>query len=101
MADSESFKFKLRFLNNTNSSGTINVVMAVTLKYLSNFSKAFELSLINYEINLVLTWSASYVISEVNRVITSIIQDKKPRIPVVTFSTDDNAKLLLQLKSRF
>ena len=34
------------------------------LKYLSNFCRTLETSLINCEINLMLTWSANCIISE-------------------------------------
>ena len=33
--DSESFSFKSRFFNNTNNASTINVEIAVPLKYLN------------------------------------------------------------------
>ena len=35
-----------------------DVEIAVSLKYLSNFWRTLEISLINCEINLILTWSA-------------------------------------------
>ena len=35
----------------------------VTLKYLSNFSRTLEMPLINCEINLILTWSSTCVIT--------------------------------------
>ena len=36
MANSESFKFKSKFLGNTNNVGVINAKIAAPLKYLSN-----------------------------------------------------------------
>ena len=59
--------------------------------------------LINCEINLILTWSANCVISNAapNQATTSAITDTKLYVPVVTLSTQDNAKLLQQLKSGF
>ena len=54
--------------------------------------------LINREINLILTWSADCDISAVNGVINFTITDTKIYVPVTTLSTQDNAKLLQQLK---
>ena len=59
------------------------------------------MSLISCEINLILTWSANFVISEGDRVKTFTITDTKCYVPVVTLSTQDNTKLLQQLKSGF
>ena len=70
ITDSNSFKFKSRFLANTNERGIINAKIAVPLKYLGNFLRTFKMPLINCEINLILTWSASCIIFEVNRVTT-------------------------------
>ena len=54
---------------------------------------------IEYEINLILTWSANCVISEGISVTIFAITDTKLYVPVVTFSSQANAKLLQQLKS--
>ena len=81
-----------------------NVEIMVPLKYLSNFWRTPEMPLINCEIELILTWSASCVIiyTDVNNQIpTFIITETNLYIPVVTLSTQDNAKLLPQLKSGF
>ena len=62
------------------------------------------MSLINCEINLILTWSRNCVIiytSAANRNPTFKITETKLYVPVVTLSTQDNAKLLPQLKSGF
>ena len=56
--------------------------------------------LINCEINLILTWSEDYVISSVTGA-TKFKADAKLYVPVVTFSTQDNAKLLQHLKLAF
>ena len=57
--------------------------------------------LINCEINLVLTWSKNWVISSATGKIRLAITDAILYVPVVTFSNQDNAKLLQQLKSVF
>ena len=73
----------------------------VPLKYLGNFSGTLEMSLINCEINIVSTWSANFVIksSVIDQATTSAITDTKLCVSVVILSTEDNAKLLQQLKS--
>ena len=75
----------------------------VPLKYVSNFWKTLEMPLINCEVNLILTRSANCVKSNVaaNQATTFAITDTKRYVPVVTLSTEDNAKLLQQLKSGF
>ena len=57
---------------------------------------------INSEINLILTWSEDCVISSVNGEAANFkIKDTKLYVPVVTLSSQANAKLLEQLKSGF
>ena len=75
----------------------------VRLKYLTNLWRTLEIALTNYEINLILTWSANCVISNAaaNKATTFAITDTKLHVPVLTLLTDDNGKLLQQLKSGF
>ena len=76
----------------------------VPLKYLSNFQRALEMPLINCEINFILTWSdRCFVMNNpiANQEPTFEITDTKLYVPVVTLSTQDNAKLIEQLKSDF
>ena len=75
-----------------------NVKIALPLKYLE---RTLEMLLINHEINLILTWSENCAISSATRKITFAITDTKLYAPIVTLSTQDNAKLLEQLKSSF
>ena len=58
--------------------------------------------LINCEVNLILTWSAKCVIiytDATNQILTFTITEANLHVPVVTLSTQGNAKLLPQLKS--
>ena len=67
------------------------------LKDFSDFWRTLEMSLINCEINLILTWSAKCVIiytTEANQGATFAIPETKLYVPVVTLSTQHNAKLL-------
>ena len=57
--------------------------------------------LINCEVNLILTWSKDCVISSATGKTKLAITETKLYVPVVTLSTQDNAKLLEQLKSGF
>ena len=57
--------------------------------------------LINYETNLMLTWSADCAISGAARATKLIINHAKFYIAVVTWSTQVNTKFLQQLKSGF
>ena len=56
---------------------------------------------INCEINLILTWPENCIISNAaaNQNTTSAITDTKLYVPVLTLSTQDNAKLFQKLKS--
>ena len=75
--------------------------MMVLIKCLSNFRKALEMHLINCEISLILTLSEECRLSNDTKATTIAITDIKFYVPVVTLSIQDNAKLLLQLKSSF
>ena len=62
------------------------------------------MSLINCEVERILDWSANCVIIYTNvdnQVLTFTITETNLYVPVVTLSTQDNAKLLSQLKSGF
>ena len=56
---------------------------------------------INCEVNLILTWSANCSISNAapNQATSIAITDTKLYVLVVTYSTQDNTKLLQRLKS--
>ena len=76
----------------------------VPLKYLSNFWRTFEMPLINCEVELIMDWSANCLIiyTDVNeQVPTFTITGTNLYVPVVTLLTQDNSKLLPQLKNGF
>ena len=100
--DSESFKSKIKITRKTNNNNNVkNVEIMVPLKYLSNFWRTLEMPLINCEVNLILTWSSTCVITNSNGAGTFAITDTKLYVPVVTLSTQENTKFLQQLKSGF
>ena len=99
-----SFKSKASITGNTEANGTKNgVKIAVPLKYLSNFWRSFEMPLINSKIELLLKWIKNCVLTtasiDANSDATGAdsstfkIADAKLYLPVVTLSTEDNAKL--------
>ena len=57
--------------------------------------------LINCEVSLILTWSLTCVITNSTGEGAFAITDTKLYVPVVTLSTQNNAKLLQQLISGF
>ena len=71
------------------------------LKCLSNLWRTPEMSLFNCEFNPILTWSEDCVISSAAGAAKFKITDTKLYVPVITLSTQDNSKLLQQLKSGF
>ena len=94
--------------------------IAVPLKYLSNFWKTLDIPLINCEASLTLTWSANCVVTSLEkRLVTAAqgdnpavydnsptgtkldITDTKFYVLVVTLSTENDNKLLEQLKIGF
>ena len=103
--DTDSFNFKAKITGETNDDGEINdVEIMVPLKYLSNFWRTLEMPLINCEIELILTSSRNSVIISTdiaNQIPTFTITETTLHVPVVTLSTQDNSKLLPQLKHGF
>ena len=70
----------------------------VPLKYLNNFWRILEMSLISCEVELIFTWSAGCAIiytDVANENPTFTITETTLYVPVVTLSTQDNSKLLL------
>ena len=100
----DSFNFTTKITGQTNDDGKINIEIMVPFKYLSNFWKTLEMPSINCEVNLILTWSAKCAIiytDVANQIPTYTITETNIYVPAVTLSTQDNAKLLPQLKPGF
>ena len=97
IADSESFKSKIKITGNTPADcNTKDVELAVPLKCLSNFSRTLEIPLINCEISLFSKWLSTCVIINSTVAIWVVITDTKLYVSVVTLSIQDKAKLLQQ-----
>ena len=136
VVNSEAFKYKNKIIGNTynvdstrvaagggrepnpdycaNLSGTSSVILAIPVKYLSNFWRALGIPLISCEVVLELKWNKNCVITSIQREInldggntdaptgaTLAINDCKLYVPVVTLSKDDEIVLLTNLKSGF
>ena len=100
LEDSESFKSKIKITGKSpDDNNEKDVEIMVPLKYLSNFSRTLEMPLINCEVKLDLTWSSTCVITNSTGAGRFSITDTKLYVPVVTLSTQENTKLLQQLKS--
>ena len=84
--NSGSFKFKIKITGKTPAvDNTKDVKIAVPLKYISNS----EMSLINCEINLILTWSTDCVISSATEETKFPITDTKLYVPIITLPNQD------------
>ena len=100
----DSFNFKAKITGQTGDDGTKDVEIMIPLKYLSKFWRTLKMPLINCEVNLILTCSSTCVIVStniVNQGATFTITDTRLYVAVVTLSTQENTKLLQQLKSGF
>ena len=85
LIESESFNVKIKIRGNTPTDGnTKDVKIVVPFKYLSNFCRTPEMSLINCQVRLILTCSSTFVISNVTGAGILTITDTKLYVPVVT-----------------
>ena len=101
LANSESFKCKIKITGKTpNNDIEKDVEIMVALKWLSNFWRTLEMPLISFEVNLILTWSSTCVITNSTGAGRFAITDTRLYVPVVTLSTQENTKYL-RLKSGF
>ena len=96
-------KYKIKLLGNVtevagDAAGVrrLNVKVVVQLKYLSNFFRSLEMPLINYKIELNLTWKKECVLSAGAGEAVFIINDTKLYVPVVNLSKEDNKDFIEQ-----
>ena len=92
-------------LNNLNLNQDSEIIVIMVALYILHFVKIFnyvltlEMLLVNCKINIILAWRENCVISEGNRVTIFVITDTKLYARIVTLSTQNNTKLLRQLKT--
>ena len=91
--NSSSYKYKSILITNRNG-----VKIAVPLKYLSNFWRSLEILLINCKVEISLSWNENCILTSLAGNTTFTITDAKLYVPVVTLSTEDNAKLMKLFK---
>ena len=105
---------KAKFLENTKADGANripkNAMIAVLLKYLSNFWRSLEMTLIICKEELKLKWTKSCALSaacadninerDSNNIIFTI-KDTKLYVLVVVLSASDNQKLLKRFNKGF
>ena len=97
-------RLKQKITGQAENVGTKDVEIMVPLKYLRNFWRTLEMSLINCESNLILTWFANCFLvagTVANQEPTFTTTDRKLYVPVVNLSIQDNVERLEQLKSDF
>ena len=102
--NSTSFDYKIKLLGNPEVANNIarrNVKIIVPLKYLSNFFRSLEMSLINCKIKLNLKWKKEFILSNQRGDAAFIINDTKLYLPVVTLSKEDNKNFIEQQKKGF
>ena len=120
-SNSESFKCKTSIIEKTpdNNDTLENVRFAAPLKHLSNFWRRLDMPLINCEIELTLIWSENCILTDMtvrnanpqaNPSVTETfgptgatfkITETKLFVAVVILSTENEKKLLEELKSGF
>ena len=117
---SKSFNYKTSIKGRLEGSNIEKEVeFSVPLKFLSNFGKTLDIVLVNCEVSLTLNWSKNCVITskatravdpnadpavaEIDNTTTTTFQitDSKMYTPVLTLSSEDDNKLLEQLKTGF
>ena len=96
-----------------NKVGKNATEVIIPLKYLSNFWRSLNISLINCEVELILTWSKNCILADITVgananpaivapvTLTFEITHTKLYVPVVTLSKENDIKLLEQLISGF
>ena len=119
--NSESFDYKANFMENGVTHNNLtkdDVKIIVPLKYLSNSWRILNMSLINCEEELIMTWFKNCILinksarnADYEKPIDRKIDDPenaifqitgtKLDVPVVTLSKENDIKLLEQLKSGF
>ena len=96
--NSRSVKYKAALVgkikNAANRNSFIkNAKIVVSSKYLSNFWRSLEMSLMNYKVHLKSNWIEDYILSSDGDPGKFKITDAKLHVPIVTLSTKDNVSL--------
>ena len=126
LSNSESFKYKTSIAGNyfnigngeagydTNKVGKNETEVVIPLKHLSNFWRSLNISLINCEVELILTWSKSCVLAAMTTknaertnpaIVASLglefqITHTKLYVLIVTLSKENDKKTFRKIKIR-
>ena len=97
--DSRSFKSKVKIAESASVDFNIkDVVIAVTLIYLSNICRTLEILIINSKTNHILIWSANCLFSAANESTELEITYTKLYFLITGVPPKDKAKLLAKIK---
>ena len=96
-ANSRSFKSKVKIAESVDFN-TKDVVIVVTLIYLSNVCRTLEILIVNSKINHILIWYANCRISAANEWTELEITYTKLYFLITGVPPKDNAKLLAKIK---
>ena len=103
--NTSSLVYESKRIKGTDDNNVNNIKLVVPLKYVSSFFRSLEMPLVNFKIDLELTWHKDCMISCVNaaagQVVSFMITNTKLYVPVVTLSTKDNNNLTKQLNDGF
>ena len=94
--NSNLFRFKQQITGQTGNGSTKDLEIMIPLKYLSNFWRALEMLLSNFDITLPLTFSTKSILvagAAANQSRKLRITNTKLYVPAVTISTQENIKL--------
>ena len=83
--------------HNDGKSSVKDAKVVVLLKYLSNFWRSLEMSLINCIVHLELNWIEDCILSSAGDSAKFEITDAKLHVPIVTLFTKDSVNLMKQL----
>ena len=94
--NSNLFRFKQQITGQTGNGSTKDLEIMIPLKYLSNFWRALEMLLSNFDITLPLIFSTKSILvaaAAANQARKLRITNTKLYVPAVTISTQENIKL--------
>ena len=91
ITNSALFKYKSNITGKTPNND--NDVIIVPLKYLGNFWRPLVMPLINCEINLNLTWSENYTLTDIKIQAVVPAQRDNPAIPAINAPTNVTIKI--------
>ena len=97
--------YKSKLISGTDDNDVKNVKLVMPSKYISNFFRSLEMTLVNCKIDLELTWHKDCMISSANaaagQVVSFMVTNTKLYVPIVTLSNKDNTNLTKQLNEGF